>query len=86
MEKVEVVGEGYSDRVEERERWFPRVVELEESIATLPSSLLRASTSCGSMSGFNSRPRMVSAAAELRGASEEWRGEAPLCWVRVCAG
>ena len=59
-EKVGVVGEGNSDMVEERERWFPRGVEVGESIVTFPSSLQRASTNCGSMSGFNSRPRMVS--------------------------
>lgn len=68
-EKVGVVGEGYSDRVEERERWLPGPVALDESIATFPSSLLRASTSCGSMSGFSSRPRIVSHCCKLRGAS-----------------
>ena len=59
-EKVGVVGEGYSDMVEERERGFPSGVEQGESIAIFSSSLLRASTSCGSISGFNWRPRIVS--------------------------
>ena len=59
-EKVGVVGEGYSDMVEERERGFPSGVEQGESIAIFSSALLRASTSCGSISGFNWRPRIVS--------------------------
>ena len=66
VEKVGVVGEGCSERVEERERWLPSAVELEASIATFPSSLLRFSTSCGSISGFNSRPRIVSGCYRAR--------------------
>ena len=80
-EKVGVVGEGYSDMMEERERWFPRGVELGESIVTSPPSLPRASTNCGSMSGFNSRPRIVSPCIPSWVVPSRRRAREPLCWV-----
>lgn len=51
-----LIGDVESENVEERETCWLWLVDTGES--TSPCSLFRASTSCGSMKAFNSRPRI----------------------------